>query len=215
MKRYIFTEILSLRGETMANKQPSSREANIRSYFTEVNKFTQTAEYDKAIKSLNKSKLLIMLQFPGTHANFPFSPPVLNLDPEDTTAGHCKVVCLVQLSKFQEALQVVEKYKLGKLLVFETAYCQYRLNDPIKAYNTIKNSFDSVSMMSAQLKELFAQVLYRMERYEQCFDVYRDIIKNTDDDYEEERTTNLSAVVANLSIEGSVIIIFFCICGDL
>lgn len=41
-------------------------------------------------------------------------------------------------------------------------------------------------------------------RYEECFDVYRDIIKNTEDDYEDERETNLSAVIANLYIEGSV-----------
>lgn len=40
--------------------------------------------------------------------------------------------------------------------------------------------------------------------YEECFDVYRDIIKNTTDDYEDERETNLSAVVANMTIEGSV-----------
>lgn len=34
--------------------------------------------------------------------------------------------------------------------------------------------------------------------------MYRDIIKNSTDDYEDERETNLAAVVANLSIEGSV-----------
>lgn len=34
--------------------------------------------------------------------------------------------------------------------------------------------------------------------------MYRDIIKNTEDDYEDERETNLSAVIANLYIEGSV-----------
>jgi hypothetical protein len=34
--------------------------------------------------------------------------------------------------------------------------------------------------------------------------VYRDIIKNSTDDYEDERETNLAAVVANLCIEGSV-----------
>lgn len=62
--------------------------------------------------------------------------------------------------------------------------------------------------MTPQVKELYAQVLYRLERYEECFDVYRDIIKNTDDEYEEERTTNLSAVVANLAIDGSVISFF-------
>lgn len=37
-----------------------------------------------------------------------------------------------------------------------------------------------------------------MHSYEECFDVYRDIIKNTNDEYEEERETNLSAVIANM-----------------
>lgn len=42
----------------MSNKQGSNREANIRAYYSEVNKFGQNGEYDKAIKSLNKSKLM-------------------------------------------------------------------------------------------------------------------------------------------------------------
>lgn len=40
----------------MSNKQASNKEANIRAYYSEVNKFGQNGEYDKAIKSLNKSK---------------------------------------------------------------------------------------------------------------------------------------------------------------
>lgn len=36
--------------------KPSNKEANIRTYFGEANKFGQNGEYDKAIKSLNKSK---------------------------------------------------------------------------------------------------------------------------------------------------------------
>lgn len=40
----------------MSNKQASNKEANIRAYYGEVNKFGQNGEYDKAIKSLNKSK---------------------------------------------------------------------------------------------------------------------------------------------------------------
>lgn len=40
----------------MANKQGANKEANIRNYYGEVNKFNQNGEYDKAIKSLNKSK---------------------------------------------------------------------------------------------------------------------------------------------------------------
>lgn len=40
----------------MANKQPINKEANIRSLYGEVDKFTRNGEFDKAIKSLNKSK---------------------------------------------------------------------------------------------------------------------------------------------------------------
>lgn len=45
----------------MANKQGSNKEANVRIYYSEVNKFNQNGEYDKAIKSLNKSKLPIFV----------------------------------------------------------------------------------------------------------------------------------------------------------
>lgn len=50
----------------MSNKQASNKEANIRAYYSEVNKFEQNGEYDKAIKSLNKSKFL-------AHLNLNFS----------------------------------------------------------------------------------------------------------------------------------------------
>lgn len=43
----------------MAGKQSSNREANIRSYYGEASKLSQNGEYDKAIKSLNKSKCSI------------------------------------------------------------------------------------------------------------------------------------------------------------
>lgn len=125
----------------------------------------------------------------------------MNVTPDDTTASHCKVVCLIQTSKFNEALQFIERNKLSHL-IFEKAYCEYRLNTPDKALKTINTSTENP--LPAKLKELRAQVLYRLEQYKDCFDAYRDIVKNTNDDYEEERTTNLSAVVANLSIEGSV-----------
>jgi len=48
-----------------------------------------------------------------------------------------------------------------------------------------------------------------LERFEECFDAYRDVIKNTNDDYDDERATNLSAVAANLAIEESVLFHLF------
>jgi len=35
-----------------------------------------------------------------------------------------------------------------------------------------------------------------LERYDDCLAAYRDLIRNSQDEYEEERKTNLSAVVA-------------------
>lgn len=135
---------------------------------------------------------------PGIQNKFHLS--VLNVTPEDTTASHCKVVCLIQTSKFTEALQFIERNKLTDL-VFEKAYCEYRLNTPENALKTIELA--NVNPLPPNLKELRAQILYRLEQFEECFDAYRDIIKNSDDDYEDERATNLSAVAAQLALNGS------------
>lgn len=121
--------------------------------------------------------------------------------PEEEKASLCKVVSLLQLSRFDEALKFINKSDLTNL-IFERSYCEYRLNLPEKALKTIEAA--NISPLPDNLKELKAQILYRLERYEDCYDLYKDIIKNTNDDYDDERTTNLSAVLANLSIEGSV-----------
>lgn len=85
-------------------------------------------------------------------------------------------------------------------LDFEKAYCLYRLNQVLDALKIVEN----VPNPSLKLKELKAQILYRLEKYEECFSVYRDIIKNSHDEYEDEREANFAAVVVNLTVEGSV-----------
>lgn len=88
-------------------------------------------------------------------------------------------------------------------LEFEKAYCLYRLNQVPEALKIV----DGVQNPSLKVKELKAQILYRLEKYEECFAVYREIIKNSNDDYEDERETNLAAVLVNMAIDGSVGII--------
>lgn len=43
--------------------------------------------------------------------------------------------------------------------------------------------------------------LYRIEDYEQSYASYIELIKNSGDDYEDERYVNLTAVLAGLSLE--------------
>ncbi|RXM33953.1 Signal recognition particle subunit SRP72 [Acipenser ruthenus] len=100
---------------------------------------------------------------------------------DDVTALNCKVVCLIQNGNFKEALNVIHTHN--------------------KVFGSLVHGSQSPvldELPSAEDKVLKGQ-LYRLERYEECLTVYRDLIRNSQDDYEEERKTNLSAVVAALS----------------
>ena len=62
-------------------------------------------------------------------------------------------------------------------------------------------------MEQNQFTHLIFQICSHL-RFSECFEIYKDLIKNTQDDYEAERETNLSAVVACLSMEGTVRVFF-------
>ena len=156
------------------------------SQYAELSKLQQIQDYEKAAKLCNK---------------------ILNVAPSDGTAFHCKMVCLLQMAKFQEVLKQLSdpgNQKFANLdLSFEEAYCHYRLNAASKALDVLDRQNESSKQESTRHKELRAQILYRMERFTECFDIYRDIIKNSiSDDFEEERMTNLAAVSANLEYGG-------------
>jgi len=138
-------------------------------------------DYEKAIKVCNK---------------------LLNLDQNDSTAFHCKIVAMVQAGKFQDCIKQLESGRFELDLQFEAAYCHYRLNDPHKAMKIL----DGVINPQVKHNELRAQVLYRLEQYENCFTVYRDMIRSSDDKYETERKTNLSAVTAQLGDRAKMVV---------
>uniref|UniRef100_A0A8C5RVP1 Signal recognition particle subunit SRP72 n=1 Tax=Laticauda laticaudata TaxID=8630 RepID=A0A8C5RVP1_LATLA len=153
---------------------PGAGAASAASLWSEVNRCGQNGDFGRALKSVNK---------------------ILQISKDDVTALHCKVVCLIQNGSFKEALSVIHthvKVLTSDLIAFEKAYCEYRLNRIENALKTIQGA----TQQTNKLKELYGQVLYRLERYDDCLAVYRDLIRNSQDDYEEERKTNLSAVVA-------------------
>ena len=85
-------------------------------------------------------------------------------------------------------------------LAFEQAYCCYRLNDIGQAEAILKNSPED----SPRKSELLAQIYYRQEHYEKCYDLYREVIKNSEDEWDSERQTNLLAISACLGFNGIV-----------
>lgn len=146
------------------------------SFFAELQRLQNSGDFEKAVKVCNK---------------------ILNVSPKDAKAFHCKIVSLLQTGKFENCLQVLDENASGVdlfALTFERAYALYRLNRPgdsLKVINEIKTP-------DSREKELKAQILYRLERYEECFNVYREVVKNTSDDFDAERLTNLSAAAVHL-----------------
>ncbi|XP_053602783.1 signal recognition particle subunit SRP72 isoform X2 [Plodia interpunctella] len=155
----------------------ANKENNLVQAYIELNKFCQNGDYDRALKATGK---------------------VLQIAPNEQKAFHCKVVCFIQLHNFKEALAVLCNPKNAALaadLHFEKAYTQYRLNCPNDALQTVDNAPE----MTPALKELRAQILYRLEQYQDCYNLYREVVKNTTDEYEDERQANMASVVANLA----------------
>uniref|UniRef100_A0A673JGB9 Signal recognition particle subunit SRP72 n=1 Tax=Sinocyclocheilus rhinocerous TaxID=307959 RepID=A0A673JGB9_9TELE len=134
--------------------------------WTEINRCGQNGDFTRALKAVNK---------------------ILHENKDDVIALRCKIVCLIQNGGFKEALNVMNthtKSLTSDMIGFEKAYCEYRLNRVEHALKTIQG----IPEQTDKLKEL--------ERYDECLAVYKEMIRNSHDDYEEERKTNLSAVLA-------------------
>ncbi|KRT83349.1 Anaphase-promoting complex subunit 3 protein, partial [Oryctes borbonicus] len=82
---------------------------------------------------------------------------------------------------------------------FERAYCLYRCNRSKEALDVI-NELDK---LNDEIRELQAQVLYRLDRFSEAFEIYRELSLKSDDDYKDERDTNLGA---SLTYSGSDLI---------
>lgn len=144
----------------------------IQTQYAELHKFAQNSEYERALKAANK---------------------ILGVAPGEFLAFHSKIVCLIQLNKFEEVISLLNKNPQHlQNLIFEKAYCYYRVNKPDEALKTIEQSEIEPDL---RIRELKAQVLYRLEKFKQSVEIYQDIIKNTNDEYEDERYTNLSAAM--------------------
>jgi len=151
---------------------------NLAALYTELNKLGNNGDYTRASKVAKK---------------------ILQEAPNELKAQHCLVVCHIQESEFKNGLSIINKNPaLAEVMSFEHAYCLYRVNRTKEALAVLNKETNA----DTKHKELKAQILYRMERFSECLDLYKDLIKNTHDDYEIERETNLSAVVASLSLEG-------------
>ncbi len=97
---------------------------------------------------------------------------VLALAPDDTDALRCKLVALINLKRFAEALEVCEKTPaIAAVCAFEKAYVDYRLYRNAEALEVIEAAAPKTGV-DVRMDLLRAQVLYRLGRYHESGEVY-------------------------------------------
>merc|ERR1719367_1124812 len=108
----------------------------------------------------------------------------------------------MQLGKFEDALKQIRDTHFKVDLTFEESYCLYRLNKPEEALAIIEENGGAGK--SEKIRELQAQIYYKLEMYQEAYNLYRDIMKNTNDDFEQERLTNMQATA--VYVEGAEVV---------
>lgn len=165
----------------MDKDKDSNKYKMICQLYNELNKFSKNAEYEKALKTANR---------------------ILGVAPSEKKAFHCKIVCFIHLNKFDEAINLFNKKpEETESLAYEKAYCYYRTNQnriALKILQDLQNERRTSGDTSddTHILELLAQVSYRSEECTRSAELYQEIIKRSDDDYEDERLANLLASLA-------------------
>ncbi|VVC45267.1 Tetratricopeptide repeat,Putative TPR-like repeat,Signal recognition particle, SRP72 [Cinara cedri] len=152
-----------------------SKNSILNSVFSDIEKLGSAEEYKRIIKLVEKH---------------------INQFPEELSLVQSKLASLIHLNQIEDAYNFIQKNKsTSQLFMFEKAYCLYRLNRSEEALKMINEEPN----LGPNFKELKAQILYKLERYNECLDMYRDIIKQSKDSFTNERETNLTAVISQVS----------------
>ena len=161
-----------------SKKDAASEEQKLARLFSQLQAAGEDGEYERGLKTVEK---------------------ILAIVPGDPDALHCKVVCLVQTSEFSEALKLIDSLsrksaaKEGALsLLFEKAYCLYRL----ERYEESRKILKSLPQEEERVRELSAQIAYRLEEYGAASSVYSTLVRECSDDYDGERQANYAAAQA-------------------
>lgn len=106
--------------------------------FGELERFVSQAEYEKALKMCDK---------------------ILGIASDDQDALHCKLITLIRLEKYSDALALLSrKFKGENKFLFERAYCLYRSNQLSQALEVIETAKQS-SQQDVATRHLEAQLV--------------------------------------------------------
>ncbi|KAG0359007.1 hypothetical protein BC939DRAFT_450531 [Gamsiella multidivaricata] len=162
---------------------------NIQQLFAEIERHIKREEHDKVLTFCDK---------------------ILTIDSKDKDALHCKAITLIRLERYTDALVIINRQLDPKIFTFEKAYCLYRTNqlsDGALLISQKRQSLQPMEQLSWDLRHLEAQMLYRMERYQDCLKLYAGMLKDTrkSEDTYNDILTNFHACKAAVLYAGETL----------
>lgn len=111
---------------------------------------------------------------------------------QDENALQCKCFCLIQEAQYSDALKIASRMSN---LRFEHAYCLYRTGE-IAAALQILEGMSTDCQATLKVTHLRAQLLYRLERYSECADIYASLLKRKNEDGDDDMEIRANAIAA-------------------
>lgn len=120
-----------------------------------------------------------------------------------TTAQHTRVVALVKLDRFNDALRAIAEggAALDKTCVIEKAYALYKTGE----LEAAEQLLESIELNNRGMKHLAAQIAYRAEKFDKAAELYQKMAENVEDAmYGEENDLriNILATYSQLEMQG-------------
>ncbi|KAK3494035.1 hypothetical protein B0T13DRAFT_475277 [Neurospora crassa] len=120
-----------------------------------------------------------------------------------TTAQHTRVVALVKLDRFDDALRAIAEggAALDKICVMEKAYALYKTGE----LEAAEQLLETTGINTRGMKHLAAQVAYRAEKFDKAAELYQEMAENVGDAmYGEENDLriNILATYSQLEMQG-------------
>ncbi|XGW08313.1 hypothetical protein V3C99_010991 [Haemonchus contortus] len=154
-------------------------EGGLRQCLTDLSRADTSGDYQKALQAANR---------------------IIRRYPKELYAFKCKLVCLIQLAMYDDALTLLKKTPPNQMgeCAFEKAYILYRLERNDEALEALA-ACDPKDHRALELK---AQLCYRLDQFQEALDIFRDLLRNHSDSYDDERKANYLAVQAQLEAMG-------------
>merc|ERR1712071_660011 len=115
----------------------------------------------------------------------------------------CKASALLKMSRYDEVVKFINSLSSAEQksrLAYESSYSLYRQFKNAEALTAISTATINNPDDKLKIDELRAQILYRLEDFQEARDIYKQLLRETSDDLEEDRETNLLACEASIAI---------------